>query len=226
MVEISAKRIEVRRERVGIQEEGLRGVNDHPADVSEALQRLREVEGRTRIFHEESAKPDAQSAEKQGSKQQRLESIRLAQADRKLYKEGRLLHKSEPELKTHTSYLVFAILPREWSEEDEREAQKRWPSTIAADAASKEPAEPAKPTGKKARKLAKKAAMGGNKVHELAREGGDGVEEEVERVRQGLEDGAREGDMGDDKAAAEEGERVGSLPDVGDVGDTPQPKPP
>jgi tRNA (adenine57-N1/adenine58-N1)-methyltransferase len=47
--------------------------------------------------------------------------------DRKIYKEGRLLHRAEPELKTHTSYLVFATLPREWSVEDEERARTRWP---------------------------------------------------------------------------------------------------
>ena len=38
---------------------------------------------------------------------------------RKVYKEGRLVHRTEPDLKTHTSYLVFAVLPREWTDKDE-----------------------------------------------------------------------------------------------------------
>ena len=178
MVEIAAKRIEVRRERVGLQEEGLRGVNDHPANVEEALQRLREVEGRTRKFHEESGNgdPEDRDAEpdedahmvgddssplQQISKQQRLENIRLAQADRKLYKEGRLTHRSEPELKTHTSYLVFAILPREWSEDEEKEARRKWPGKVVDLKTEKAEdgtiEEESKPVGKKARKRAKKA---------------------------------------------------------------------
>ncbi|KAL8814286.1 MAG: hypothetical protein Q9223_006483, partial [Gallowayella weberi] len=51
MVELSAQRIEVRRDRIGLQEEGLRGVNATPANVDEAIVRLREVEGRDRSYH-------------------------------------------------------------------------------------------------------------------------------------------------------------------------------
>ena len=160
MVEIAAKRIEVRRDRVGLQEEGLRGVNDSPADVGEALTRLRDVEGRTRVFHTEAAEPGDQKMPLLLSKQQRLENIRLAQEGRKLYKEGRLTHRPEPELKTHTSYLVFAILPREWSDEDEQSAQRRW-SGFAEVGEQK-----SKPLGKKARKREAMAKAGGNKALE------------------------------------------------------------
>ena len=38
-----------------------------------------------------------------------------------------LVHKTEPEVKTHTSYLVFAVLSMEWSEEDEAKAAAKWP---------------------------------------------------------------------------------------------------
>jgi len=170
MVEIAAKRFEVRRERVGLQEEGLRGVNDSPADVDEALTRLREVEGRTRVFHEESAKAGEEIQVQQVSKQQRLENIRNAQEGRKLYKEGRLIHKTEPELKTHTSYLVIAILPRDWSEEDELEAQQQWPDRVDVSEQNKAP------LGKKARKQAAKAKAGGNKAFENAREEGNEID--------------------------------------------------
>ncbi len=166
MVEIAAKRIEIRRERVGLQEEGLRGVNDSPADVDEALTRLRDVEGRTRVFHEESANPSDKCAPPQVSKQQRLENIRLAQEGRKLFKEGRLVHKAEPELKTHTSYLVFAVLPREWNEEDERLAQSQWPASVATSEQS------TKPRGRKARKREAKAKAGGNKSLEIGDDSG------------------------------------------------------
>ena len=133
MVEIAAHRIEVRRQRVGLAEEGLRGVNDSPASVDEAVGRLREVEGRSRIYQNEGNEGEEQevmSGSAQISKQQRLENIRNALEGRKLYKEGRLVHKAEPELKTHTSYLVFAVLPREWSEEDEKLAQIKWPAKV------------------------------------------------------------------------------------------------
>ena len=41
------------------------------------------------------------------------------------------MHRSEPELKTHTSYLVFAVLPRAWSEEDEEIARANWATDVA-----------------------------------------------------------------------------------------------
>ncbi|CAD6576871.1 MAG: tRNA (adenine-N(1)-)-methyltransferase catalytic subunit trm61 [Alectoria sarmentosa] len=157
MVEIASKRIEVRRERVGLAEEGLRGVNDSPASVDEAVGRLREVEGRSRLFHNEEEEPGGA----QVSKQQRLENIRVALEGRKLYKEGRLIHKAEPELKTHTSYLVFAVLPRVWSEEDEKLAQGKWPAKVEV----KE--EKDGPVSKRQRKKDAKAKAGGNKEFEV-----------------------------------------------------------
>lgn len=150
MVEISAKRIEVRRERVGLQEEGLRGVNASPATVDEAITRLREVESRARAYHPEAFAGAAAAAAKSQpktagnpplsssalspspsdpskSKQHRIsKNKKEVQESRKLFREGRLVHKTEPDLKTHTSYLVFAILPRDWTEAEEGEAQKRW----------------------------------------------------------------------------------------------------
>jgi tRNA (adenine57-N1/adenine58-N1)-methyltransferase len=56
------------------------------------------------------------------SKAARLEKIKREAGERKLYKEGRLIHRTEPEVKTHTSYLVFAVLPKQWSVDDEAEA--------------------------------------------------------------------------------------------------------
>lgn len=145
-VELLHKRIDVRRERVGLQEEGLRGTNASAASVEEALGRLREVEMKfTR--HHASLKDKGESAEslsavkaeeptengtskkdRKTSKQARVEKNKaLAESGkRKTWKEGRLVHRTEPELKTHTSYLTFAVLPREWTDEDEAAARKRW----------------------------------------------------------------------------------------------------
>ena len=165
MVEIAAHRVEVRRERVGLAEEGLRGVNDSPASVDEAVGRLREVEGRSRMYHNEGNEEEQQATAlepAQVSKQQRLENIRNALEGRKLYKEGRLIHKAEAELKTHTSYLVFAILPREWSEEDEQLAQEKWPAKVEV----KE--EKNGPMSKRQRKKEAKAKAGGNKEDLMA----------------------------------------------------------
>jgi tRNA (adenine57-N1/adenine58-N1)-methyltransferase len=161
MAEIQAKRLEVRRERIGLQEEGLRGANASAATVQEAVQRLRDVEDRAKVFHglqkekqdqimrraeakkrgENSKASTADGGDDNGvkqqkskakmealppSKQDRLERAKKELENRTLFKEGRLVHKTEPEIKTHTSYLVFAVLPREWSKEDEEKARKKW----------------------------------------------------------------------------------------------------
>ena len=172
MVEIAAKRIEVRREHVGLQEEGLRGVNASPASVQEAVARLRELEGRMKAFHEDISADitDSPAGDSPGtgllyvSKQQRLANIRDAQVSRKLYQEGNLVHRTEPELKNHTSYLVFAILPREWSAEDEEKARSQWPSKVDLPAKRTE-----NPSRRQMKKVAKTEA-GGNKEFEAMQE--------------------------------------------------------
>ncbi|KAI4149649.1 MAG: hypothetical protein LQ340_004522 [Diploschistes diacapsis] len=112
-VEITGKRIEVRRDRVGLHEEGLRGVNASAASVDEAVTKLRDIERRIRNVEGD----DWQTKEK------RLASIRDTQSSRKLHVEGEITHRVESELKTHTSYLVFATLPMAWTEEDEAKAR-------------------------------------------------------------------------------------------------------
>ncbi|KAF2269410.1 tRNA methyltransferase complex GCD14 subunit [Lojkania enalia] len=129
MAEILSKRLEVRRERIGLQEEGLRGANASAATVSEAVQRLRDVEGRAKVFHG-LQKEKQEEIMRRAETQKRGEKIEPFKEENKgkgkLYKEGRLVHRTEPELKTHTSYLVFAILPRQWTKEDEEKARKKW----------------------------------------------------------------------------------------------------
>jgi tRNA (adenine57-N1/adenine58-N1)-methyltransferase catalytic subunit len=130
MVEIQHKRIDVRRERIGLQEEGLRGVNAAPATVEESLGRLRQLEDSQAEFHRKQSTtqdiPDNKHKKKGNaegtlsSKQARAEINQRELGQRKTWKEGMLCHRSEPELKTHTSYLVFAILPQAWSGEDEK----------------------------------------------------------------------------------------------------------
>jgi len=156
MCEVAAKRLEVRRERIGLAEEGVRGGNASAATVAEAVQRLRDVEGRAAVFHslqrekqeevmrqaearkrgeQVSSATDKQSTagrvngKSDGvppSKQQRVDKAKREAEARTLFKEGRVMHRTEPELKTHTSYLVFAVLPREWTAEDEDKAHEKW----------------------------------------------------------------------------------------------------
>jgi len=126
MVEVQNRRLDVRRERIGLKEEGLRGVNSSAATVEESLSRLREVDAKLNEFHAVEGKGRVQS------KAERLAEIKKGLADRKLFKEGRLMHRTEPEVKTHTSYLTFAVLPKAWSEEDEARAAEQWPVDMSA----------------------------------------------------------------------------------------------
>lgn len=113
MVEIQHKRIEVKREYTGLKYEGMRGVNPVAATVDEALARLQQVETNAREHQQDSrSKP-------KGGKKVAAQTSSSESAVQKHWDEGRLMHRAEPELKTHTSYLVFAILPRLWTEEDE-----------------------------------------------------------------------------------------------------------
>jgi tRNA (adenine57-N1/adenine58-N1)-methyltransferase len=133
MVEVSHKKLNVLRDRIGINLLSDKGVNTSPADVSEALYRLKEVGKKTQDFHK------AQFAGKGAKSEDQMDVDTPAKtADgsaipngevrtEKTWMQGRLVHRSEPELKTHTSYLVFAILPPEWSEEEEAAAMAKWP---------------------------------------------------------------------------------------------------
>ncbi|KAK5003373.1 hypothetical protein LTR28_010237 [Elasticomyces elasticus] len=142
MVEVMHKRIDVRRERIGLHEEGLRGVNASASTVEEATDRLREIETRFKDFHSGNRDPDGKKSGNKGvgekedkSKKARLDRIKADLKHRKIYKEGRLVHRTEPELKTHTSYLVFAILPMEWTQAEEDACEARWPvaNTVPVD---------------------------------------------------------------------------------------------
>lgn len=186
MVEIAARRVEVRRDRVGINEEGRRGVTASPATVSEAVTRLKEVEGRFKSFHGDTPQaaemlvsvpggsPTPLSTPK-SSKLDGIGSVREEIADRKLYKEGRLVHRAEQELKTHTSYLVFALLPREWTVEAEEKCRLRWPAEVQVTATDGEN------LSRRHMKKAAKSKAGGNKAHEEMQEQ---VQEEVQEQEQ------------------------------------------
>jgi tRNA (adenine57-N1/adenine58-N1)-methyltransferase catalytic subunit len=125
MVEMQHKRVEVKREYTGLQYEGMRGANSFAIDVDEAVSRLKEVEQRLKEFH---AAKDVEN----GGQQMRVKKLQQQQGPtQKLpYNEGKIVHRTEPEIKTHTSYLVFAILPRMWTEADEAEMQAMYSSNV------------------------------------------------------------------------------------------------
>lgn len=163
MVEVNQRRIEVRRERQGLDAEGAQGGVSFPRSVDEAVDRMRQVELRQREYrrlqHQQKASGGAVSPEPAASVREEQEDHEQANATTAAtatsaregtdeitagggssttattkrpavppYELGRLYHKTEPDLKTHTSYLVFAVLPCAWSEEDERRCREVWPS--------------------------------------------------------------------------------------------------
>jgi len=120
MVEMQQKRIDVRREYTGLEYEGMRGVNATAATVDEAITKLKQVEERSRDFRT----GQTQLPKPRKEKPQHLGNP--PEARHTLFKDGRLVHRPEPELKNHTSYLVFAILPLQWTEADEARARLQW----------------------------------------------------------------------------------------------------
>jgi tRNA (adenine57-N1/adenine58-N1)-methyltransferase len=140
MVEVQQRRLEVRRERVGIVHgQAMHGVQNTAANVDEAMTRLRDIEGRFRSFHgsepggtgsaTETGNENGDGSAKEKKKLQPNSRAAIVESlvERKVFKEGNLIHKTEQEVKTHTSYLVFAVLPVEWSEEDEEKAAALYP---------------------------------------------------------------------------------------------------
>ncbi|KAJ6070312.1 hypothetical protein N7467_011631 [Penicillium canescens] len=125
MVEVAQRRIDVRRDRVGLDTEGVRGATLYPKTVDEAVAKLRNDEQRAkriRDHRQNREDPDYKEIVEDPP------AYKEAASDAPSYALGRLTHRTEPDLKTHTSYLVFAILPRDWSEEDEQRCRQQWPS--------------------------------------------------------------------------------------------------
>ncbi|KAL9623865.1 MAG: hypothetical protein Q9160_001857 [Pyrenula sp. 1 TL-2023] len=137
MVEVAHKRLEVRREYTGLQYEGMRNVNPVAVDVDQAVGRLREVVKNGRNFRQ-GTRQDGEHVERSPSPVgQSAWNENGAGNEKLLWKEGRLVHRTEPDLRTHTSYLVFALLPRQWTEQDEMKARKIWRNPISAQVPAK-----------------------------------------------------------------------------------------
>ncbi|WEW56033.1 tRNA (adenine-N(1)-)-methyltransferase catalytic subunit trm61 [Emydomyces testavorans] len=172
MVEVLHRNIEVRREIHGVEcDGGIRGSIPGPRNVEEALSKLRSEE-QTKALRELLRENEIESANQikgdktttsvdvattpQTKSATPASNILPAQADHQkpsttvpTFKQGKVIHRSEPELKTHTSYLVFATLPCAWSEEDERRCREKWPSAKC---------DTVNVTGKKSKKQMKREA--------------------------------------------------------------------
>lgn len=148
MVEISHKRIQVVREKIGLDVISDRGVQMAPKDVREAIIKLREVEVKSAEHHAkmvgQHSKPQPQDDDDMDDEAPAAAAVPTTNGDGstgqvveeeeaskhpavKSFMQGQLITKPETELKAHTSYLVFAVLPREWTEEDEAAAAAKWP---------------------------------------------------------------------------------------------------
>lgn len=137
VVEIANRKLHTARDRVSLHLKEIRGVNKSPKDVDEALERLAQIEEKLR----ENSRPrpnaapgdqdamDEEEAEVEEPKDNDAEftATETETGSDRPWVDGRLVTRGEPEIKTHTSYLVFAILPREWTEEDEAAALAKYP---------------------------------------------------------------------------------------------------
>ncbi|KAA8646996.1 hypothetical protein EYZ11_000128 [Aspergillus tanneri] len=158
MVEVDHRRIEVKRERTGLEFEGSsRGAVVFPKSVEEAVARMYMIEERTRKFRAnmEQDSDDEGTRVKEEEPQQDIKpepekqpitatTPTLKGSDLPSYMQGRLTHRTEMDLKTHTSYLLFAVLPREWTDKDEQKCREKWPPSQVL-----ESAQPGSSKGKK-----------------------------------------------------------------------------
>jgi len=142
MVEIANRKLQVFRERVGLNIPWEKGANVSPANVAEAVARLAEIEDRFRKHAKSRTKgglaaptpmevdgaiPDEDPDTAEVADAPTTGGSTGPPSTYKAYMDGRLITRGEPEIKTHSSYLVFAVLPREWTDEDEADALRRWP---------------------------------------------------------------------------------------------------
>ncbi|KAJ8130738.1 hypothetical protein O1611_g2892 [Lasiodiplodia mahajangana] len=141
MVEVAQRKMNVLREKVGLNMPLERGTNQSPRNVAEAITRLKQIDSRFRSSYRDKQDADVNmediNAEKGHDDPNRSSNDDVDVVDNKVsvdyapvvkpWAAGRLVHRTEAEIKTHTSYLVFAILPQEWSEEQEKAALERWP---------------------------------------------------------------------------------------------------
>ncbi|KAM0280083.1 hypothetical protein ACHAQH_004279 [Verticillium albo-atrum] len=129
MVEIAHRKINVLRERFPSTNPPERKAPPEPNNVIEAVSRLRDIERRAREYdpHKSKAANAAIIAASNAAASPMDVDETFDETAGKPWLQGRLVHRSEAELKAHTSYLVFATLPREWSEDDEAALLAKWP---------------------------------------------------------------------------------------------------
>lgn len=151
-VEIAHKRIQVYREKMGLDIVSERGMQQAPKDVAEAVAKLKEIEVKAAEHNakmlaasrgqrktndaadddDDDLEEDVKSNSKPSQQARNSAAAQVVEEDNgnasaKLFMQGQLVTRPETEIKAHTSYLVFAVLPREWTDEDEAAAAAKWP---------------------------------------------------------------------------------------------------
>ncbi|KAL1850340.1 tRNA (adenine-N(1)-)-methyltransferase catalytic subunit trm61 [Paecilomyces lecythidis] len=166
MVEVQQRRIEVHREHIGLEYEGVRAATVFPKSVEESIAKLRTVEEnakRYRVATEQGDSTETPHGQTTTGDDDTDKGVADQGKQRPApYNSGRLIHRTEPEIKTHTSYLLFAILPRAWSEEDEEKCRQTWPSR-------KSDAEAGKPKSRRQLKREERAQHKQEKAAEAAK---------------------------------------------------------
>ncbi|KAJ5134404.1 tRNA (adenine(58)-N(1))-methyltransferase catalytic subunit trm61 [Penicillium atrosanguineum] len=175
MVEVNHNRIDVKRERIGLDCEGIRGATVYPKTVEEAVVKLQEDDERAKRLRQAHYDGKTDDPKVQEDKTRSSKESAIPASTGPSYSQGRLIHRSEPELKTHTSYLVFAVLPRDWTEEDEQKCRQQWPS---------QKLDAPEPKGGKSRRQAKREAK--EKCMEEIK-AGENAQPTVEKVEEGNE---------------------------------------
>jgi len=168
MVEVAQRRINVLREKVGLNMPSERGANQSPRCVAEAITRLKQIDGRFKQFNKGKNDADVsmEDMDDQNGAADEDRSTADSNADSgetstmKPWMAGRLIHRTEAEIKTHTSYLVFAVLPQEWTEEQEAAAFEIWPCGKESKVIGS--------LDKETRKQEKRQMLQGNKQKKLA----------------------------------------------------------
>lgn len=128
MVEIAHKRLNVVRDKIGLTLPKEKGFNQTPADVMESVNKLKDVNKKIQEFHGNQTKQKGgETSDQMDVDASGTDAENGSSAEAKSWLCGRLVHRPEAEIKTHTSYLVFAVLPPEWSEEEEAAALAKWP---------------------------------------------------------------------------------------------------
>ncbi|KAG5982066.1 hypothetical protein E4U55_002326 [Claviceps digitariae] len=124
MVEIAHRRFNIMRDRAG--------ASTMPSDVMEAVKKLKTDLKRTQNFHKaQTSQPVSDASESKMEVDETASPSNDEEPDNKEdaapWMQGNIVHRTENELKTHTSYLVFAILPRQWDDAAEEAAMAKWP---------------------------------------------------------------------------------------------------